>query len=370
MTPDPGRAADQAAAAALATCPDPTLALAFATGGFGTRLPELLDGLHAALGTREVVGATAHGVVAAGQEAEGGSALAVLALAGVEAEPFLVPDLSSAHAPEEVVAHAGGGRVEDLVVLLPDPAALRAEPLLEALRRELGAATVVGAGAVEDASGRAHQWYRGEVHSGALAGLRLRGASPPQVGVTQACRPVTEVQRITRTEGNWILEIDGRPALDVYRKSVVGSLQSDLRRAALFVLAAFPRSEQDPLAPGRYLVRHLVGFAERERALAVPERVEAGDAIAFVQREPETARADLKEMLAPMPRDRGTCAIWLDCCARGAGFFGVEGLEAAYLEQALGATPVVGMLGSCEIGPVAGRSELLTYTGVLAHLDA
>ena len=234
---------------------------------------------------------------------------------------------------------------------------LRAEPLLAALRQELGAATVVGAGAVEDASGRAHQWYRGEVQSGALAGLRLRGRARRGWASPRPADPSRTSSASPGPRANWILEIDGRPALDVYRKSAGGSLQSDLRRAALFVPGGLPRAaRRTPLAPGRYLVRHLVGFAERERALAVPERVEVGDAIAFVHREPETARADLKEMLAPMPRDRGTCALWLACCARGAGFFGVAGLEAAYLEQALGATPVVGMLGFLRDRPGGGAA--------------
>jgi small ligand-binding sensory domain FIST len=66
--------------------------------------------------------------------------------------------------------------------------------------------------------------------------------------------------------------------------------------------------------------------------------------------------------------------LYFNCCARGAGFFGVAGLEAAYLENALGPLPIVGMFGSCEIGPIGapdnGVTELLTYTGVLALLDA
>jgi small ligand-binding sensory domain FIST len=62
--------------------------------------------------------------------------------------------------------------------------------------------------------------------------------------------------------------------------------------------------------------------------------------------------------------------LYFDCCARGASFFGIPGLEAAYLQNALGDAPLAGMFGSCEIGPIAGRAELLTYTGVLALLDA
>ena len=62
--------------------------------------------------------------------------------------------------------------------------------------------------------------------------------------------------------------------------------------------------------------------------------------------------------------------LYFDCCARGAALFGVPGLESGYLEQSLGGTPLAGMFGSCEIGPIGGDAELLTYTGVLALLDA
>lgn len=369
MAADPTRAAEEAAAAALATCDAPDAALVFTTGPHGPSLAPLLAALRGSLGTRAIVGASSHGVVGAGREVEASPALSVLALQGFDPHPFIVHDLADPHASEDLIARVGPVRAEDLVVLLPDPVALRAEPLLEGVRQQLSDASVVGAGAVADGSGRAHQWSGEEVTSGGLAGIVLRGSAPPRVGVTQACRPVTGVHRITRSQGNWILEIDGRPALDVYGKAVGGALADDLRRAALFVLVAFPRSERDPLSPGRYLVRHLVGFSEQDRALAVPERVAPGDPIAFVHREPETAREDLKEMLAALPEGGADCGIWLDCCARGAGFFGVPGLEAAYLEQALGQTPVVGMFGSCEIGPVADRTELLTYTGVLALLE-
>ncbi|MDH3213573.1 MAG: hypothetical protein OEM05_13905, partial [Myxococcales bacterium] len=61
--------------------------------------------------------------------------------------------------------------------------------------------------------------------------------------------------------------------------------------------------------------------------------------------------------------------VYFDCCARGAAFFGMEGLEAAYLEQAFGTAPIGGMFGSCEIGPIGRSTELLTYTGVLALID-
>jgi small ligand-binding sensory domain FIST len=175
---------------------------------------------------------------------------------------------------------------------------------------------------------------------------------------------------VTRSEGHWIFELDGRPALDVYREAARGPLAEDLRRAAAFVLVALPQDPEAPLEPGGYRVRNVAGFAEERRAFALPEAPTQGDSIALVQREPESAREDLKHMLGQLAEPEPALGLYFNCCARGAGFFGVPGLEAAYLQRALGEAPVAGMFGSCEIGPIAGQTELLTYTGVLALLDA
>jgi small ligand-binding sensory domain FIST len=197
----------------------------------------------------------------------------------------------------------------------------------------------------------------------------LRGDRPPRIGVTQACRPVTELLQVTRTRGHWILGIEGRPALDVFREVAREPLAADLRRAAAFLLVAIPRDPANPLRPGGYLVRHVVGFSEAERAFAIPDWLKPGAAIALAVREPESAREDLKQMLAGLGAAPPAVGLYFDCCARGGSFFGVPGLEAAYLDRAFAPAPVAGMFGSCEIGPVGCSVELLTYTGVLALLD-
>ena len=47
----------------------------------------------------------------------------------------------------------------------------------------------------------------------------------------------------------------------------------------------------------------------------------------------------------------------------------MEHIDRRSLLKILGSAPVAGLFGSCEIGPIAGRTELLTYTGVLALVD-
>jgi small ligand-binding sensory domain FIST len=370
---DPVLAVEQAGTAALSGLEtEVEVALLFATPGHASEMPRLLEAAAAHLGTRKIVGATAHGVIGGGEELEGGHGLVIAALSGLHAEPFLLTDLApeAPHVADELLARIEGGpRPEDLVVLLPDPRKVPLLSVLEDVRERLAPAVIVGAGAADPVLDRPLQWCGRELETGALAGVVLRGSRPPRVGVTQACRPATELMTVTRAQGHWVFELDGRPALEVYREAARGPLAEDLRRAASFVLAALPVDAAAPLEPGGYLVRNVAGFAVAEQALAIPEAVVVGDRIAFVVRDPESARGDLKAMLDRMAGGTPAAALYFDCCARGESFFGVPGLEAAYLSQALGDTPVAGMFGSCEIGPVGGRTELLTYTGVLALIE-
>jgi len=365
-----GRAAAKAAAAGLESVDG---ALLFAGPGYGDDISLLLDAAVATLGTDALVGASSHGVLAGGQEHEEETAVAVLAWSGLESVPFLVADPSGdeAAACEEIAMRLGGTpRPEDLVVILPDPRNFDAEVFLPELAAAVAPAQVVGAGSGDPLSDEPLQWVGRNIASGGVAGVVLRPRRRPRIAVTQACRPVTELLTVTRARGHWVLELDGRPALDVFREVARGPLAEDLDRAAAFILAALPSDPRaERLEPASYLVRHVVGFEPNENAFALPVALETGDRMGLALREPESAREDLKAALQRIGGGDPVLGLYFNCCARGAGFFGVPGLEAAYLENAFRKTPIAGMFGSCEIGPIGGRPELLTYTGVLALID-
>jgi small ligand-binding sensory domain FIST len=400
-------AAREAAAVALARAgvERAEAALLFATPHYGDDPTPLLRAAVHCLGTEAVVGASANGVLADGRVVEGEPGLAVLALTGVEAHPFLLSDLrgSEAAAGGEIASRLGGrARASDLVVLLPDPMALAMRPLLAGLREALAPAALVGAGAVNGVTPASLQWLGEEVATGALSGLVIRGSRRPRVRVTHACRPVTGPLTVTRASGHWILELDGRPALDVYREVARGPLAADLLRAASLLMVAIPSPEtgesapasqrapgarhrqsqrgeggesrpgrsSDPIAQGCYRVRNVVGFSEARGGFAVPEPMGRRQEIALVLREPEGAREALGAMLEEMREPEASLGLYFNCSGPGISPFGIPGLEAAYLERALGGVPLAGMLGSCEIGPLAGTTELLTYSGVLALVDA
>jgi small ligand-binding sensory domain FIST len=370
---EPARAAEEACLTALAGAGRCDAAILWTGPGLGEELAALLDTAIGALGCEAVVGSTAHGLLGPDREhvAEGG--VAVLALSAIDAHAFLVSEVAGREAVvagEIAACLEGGGREQDLVVLFPDPGALDPGALLAGVARAAGDAPVVGAGSADPVSGAPLVWAGREVASGGLAGLVLRGTRPVRVGVTQACRPVTPLLTVTRCQGHWILELDGRPALDVYREVARAPLARDLRRAAAFLLVALPLPGVETLQSGSFLVRHAIGFEEKANAFAIPELPKVGQRIALAAREPEAARADLKLMLEGLGGARPAFGLYLDCCARAMPFFGVPGLEAAYLARAFEGVPIAGMFGSCEIGPIGGSLQLLTYTGVLALVDA
>lgn len=373
IDPDPARAAVEAAELALAQAgaSRADAALVFTTGHRdGGRLAaaaaERLGGA--------VAGAPAHGVLAGDREEEERPAVAVLALCGVIAEAFGLAELAGVEdaAGLEIEARLGRSATEaDLVVVLADPLALDAPRLLRGLADGLGPAQLVGAGAAPGPSGAATPWCgRSAVPRGA-SGLVLELPRPARLALTQGCRPITEVMVATRIEGRWILEIDDRPALDVYCEAAGGPLAADLRRASERLLVALPRSRP---ARGRraaeagFVVRQVAGFAPERRAFAVAEELRAGAPLRFALRDAELAREDLKRAFDASGADPGTAGLYLSCSGRGRGLFGHAGLEVAYVAQAVAPAALAGMFGAFQLGPVAGTPELLTVAGVLALL--
>lgn len=377
---DPERAAREAVQAALAEAELESAEAAFVvvSAAWGSEIRRIVAASAEALGSDVFVGSSAHGVLAGGYEVEQNPAVAVLALAGIEAIPFALEDLSGEEerAGEEIAARLDGcPQTGDLVVLFPDPHAVLAQPLLHGLREALAPAAAVGAAAAELPGAGALTWCGAELCGAGMTGMVLRATGPPQLSVTTACRALDPPLLVSRAQGNWILGLDGRPALEVYRERAGEPLAADLRRANRVLMLALLGPGEDPgpapadAPPAR--IRNVIGFDEARGAFAIAEPVGVGERVALALLEPGAAREDLKRMLARVARQRPSFGLYLGCRARGHSLFGFSGLEAGYLEQGLSGAPLLGLQGAYQIGPCAHRPspELLTYSGVLALVD-
>jgi small ligand-binding sensory domain FIST len=176
---------------------------------------------------------------------------------------------------------------------------------------------------------------------------------------------------ITKTQGNLILEIDDRPAFEVFSRTVKGPLSENLGRALAYVFVGLPADRRNnSVAPGEYLVRNIVGLDPRMGVLAVAEEVFEGERMLFTLRDGARAREDLRRMLGRQAESLGgrppALGLYFNCCARGRSLYGMDGIDTAYIRQALGDFPLIGFFGSFELGPLGQQNHLLAYTGVLA----
>jgi small ligand-binding sensory domain FIST len=338
---------------------------------------KLRNAVARAAGTARVVGASAAGVLTGEGEVEGSAGLAVLVLSsdGIVAETFLVESLRgrddqvAAEIAKTSRLHAGKNL---LTVLVPDSYNGQAQQLLRALHHESGYSPVIGAGSSESGiAGATFQMSGDKIATNAVAGIHLSGAFGSLIDVTQGCQPITQPQVITKADGNIIYEIDDRPAFEVFASVLKGPFLEDLRRALMYVFVGLPADQQrNSVGAGEYLVRNIIGLDSAKRAIAIADQAHEGQSMIFTLRDGNRARDDLGQMLERQ-RERlngkkPAFGLYFNCCARGRSLYGIAGIDSAYIRQALGEFPLIGMFGGYELAPLGGANHLFAYTGVLA----
>ena len=374
---NPRTAAIEACAAALAQAglAQASGAIFFATTAHGGAFPLILRTIGEETKTREVAGCSTIGVIASESEVENGTALSVLVFGGdeISAKRLFVPSLRG-RAREVASELAASVRPalgkSNLLCIFADTYNMNADPFLAALEAELPGVVVVGGGASEDGSiGETFQFCGDTVSSNSVSAMLLSGDFDLNLGASLACTQIGPMHRVTQVRDNIVIELDGRPAYEVFEEAA-GPLAEDLRRALAFVFLGIPLDENPPrLERGRFIVRNIVGASEEHGVIAVAHYPKVGDAVGLVLRNAERARDDLKATLTEM-RDRAArpaaFGLYFDCVSRGSGLYNIPGHDAAYIRQYLGEVPVAGFFTGFEIGPLGDATGLLQYSGVLA----
>jgi small ligand-binding sensory domain FIST len=370
---DPGAAAEEAVGLAVARLDGetPSVSLVLGSAAHGQALPELAKHVAKQLDGSPFAGGSVEGVVAPGVEVSSYPALLVLTLAGIDAVPFLMRDVDGV---EERVGEdlslrlSQGPNPEDVVVVIPDSLGLNAARLVAGLAEHLAPATVLGTGAAPAARGAVCLWSDAGVAHDGVAGIVLRRVQP-RLGIAQAGRAITPLLGVTRARGNWVLGLDGRPALDVYREAASGQGPEPPGRwdeASAPLLVGIARaSSAEPI------VRNVVGFDASRGAFSVPEPMRSGDRLALFELDGGWASDAFAAQLAPLRDPAPAFGLYVNCRARGAALFGEAGVEATHLANAFADCPVAGAVGPFQIAPPepGARPVVLTYAGALALLN-
>lgn len=348
-----------------------TLGWCYLTDYYALAAEAILDELRLAFPGIAWTGTVGLGVAASGVEYIDEPAL-VLMVAPLPLASFRVfsgrqplPTATTGFVPHTALVHAEGST-----------------PDLQELLQELSDRTATGYlfGGLSSSRQRTVHMADG-VFTGGLSGV----AFGPEVNlisrVTQGCQPIGPVRQVTQAERNFVVSLDGRPALDCVMRDL--GLDQDASDDELFdalsrTLVGLSSVAEDVLTrPGQFgaetVVRHVMGVDREQKILAIAEQVEPGMRLAFCTRNAKAARLDLVRVATEI---RGNVesgaaqhmagALYVSCSGRGGPHFGARHAELQILRNALGDVPLVGFFAGGEIA----RHHLYGYTGVLTVFSA
>ncbi|MCG8510633.1 MAG: FIST C-terminal domain-containing protein [Rhodospirillales bacterium] len=336
----------------------PALGFVYVTDALAEDLSSILTYLRQKTGLEQWIGTVGLGIFADGADYFDEPAMAAMVAPLPEDSFRLFPSLTegAGQIPQDLrdwigrtspsigIVHGDPSR-EDLVGLIEDVAQATSGFLVGGLT----------------SSRAANHQVAGRVTGGGISGALLSPEIPVITGLSQGCSPIGESHEISDCLDNVLIGLDGRKALDVFRKEIGPGYSASLSEVGGLIHAALPIHGSDT---GDYLVRSLVGIDPERGWLAIADQVEPGDRILFVKRDAETAVEDLKRMAERLKAridgpPRG--GVYVSCIARGPDMFGDAGGEMTIIRETLGEFPLIGFYANGEIS----LNRLYAYTGVL-----
>ncbi len=333
----------------------------YITDSLAPYLQTLLDEFRQQTGIKDWVGTVGAGICCSGREIYDEPAAAIMLAILPENSYRLFP--SGINKLSDMLMENRAWINEHAVhfgVVHGDPRNSHIGQIIDSLSTELDPGFLVG-GLTSASDDSYMQQIAGDICEHGLSGVLLSAEIPVISGLTQGCTPLANKHTITRAEGNILAELDGRPALDVFREDIGEVLAKDLSGVAGYIFAGLPVAGSDT---GDYLVRNLMGIDPDEKLLAIGDNLENDAPIIFCRRDRVTAREDMLRMLGDLgKRSKGQIkgGLYYTCMGRGRHQFGKDSEELKMIRDQLGDFPLVGFFANGEIS----HNRLYGYTGVL-----
>jgi len=334
------------------------LGFLYVTDAFAEDLDDIAVFLRQTTGVPHWVGTVGFGVCGPGTEYFDEPAMAAMVVPIPESAFRIFSGVTSDIEPV-LAARAGWVDSPPLAVVHADPRNEKVPALVARMAAETDGFLVGGLTAARNTFSQ----LAGSVEDGGLSGVMLSlEAVPVQSGLTQGCSPIGPVHEVTSAQENVLIQLDERPALEVFKEDIGEVLAHDLRRVSGYIFAAIPVSGSDT---GDYMVRNLTGIDPESGAMAIGEMVAPGDRVMFCRRDHDSAVEDMRRMLGDLRNRAGSAPIrgglYFSCCARGPNQFGEDSAELKLVREELGDFPLAGFFANGEIS----NNRLYGYTGVL-----
>jgi len=222
-----------------------------------------------------------------------------------------------------------------------------------------------------------YQYCDDEVISDGVSYALLSGKAQAGWAISHGCIPIGGERKVTRSQGNVIYEIDGKPALEVLKEYLPEHALTDERdwmRYAISLALCFraPSYMKDE----EYVVRGVPAVRIAEGSIAVQTEVQEGTSVWLSSRDKEKITTGFDRMAQQIKEQLGgekpKLVFQFECATRGKMMFrDQEKLQILKrFRQSLDPdVPWAGFYTAGEIGPVEEHNLRHLYTSVVLALS-
>jgi hypothetical protein len=215
------------------------------------------------------------------------------------------------------------------------------------------------------------QFFDDQIVQQAAMALILHGSDCRlDTTVMHGCKPASDYHTVTKADRNVVLEIDGKPALDIIAKMLGPDPNRGWEDYPLFITLGVNKGEKFGEYKAEEYANRLCMAIDRERRGLVmfePD-LTPGTEIQLMRRSVdfEYIRERAQQLYDGLGSRQPFLGIYIDCMGRAASYCGSEGEEGAAIQQVIGSEmPLLGMYTGVELGAVAGQQQALDWSGVL-----
>jgi hypothetical protein len=265
------------------------------------------------------------------------------------------------------------------LIVLADGLTLNFDAMLKGLMAKCAspdAIPVIGGSASDDWSFSATYQYCDDevIRDGAVATL-IQGTGDIVTSAKHGCTPIGEERTITKSESNRILEIDGRPALEVIDEYLtVEEKGKDWNKTNVY-LAIGVKAPEYMKHYDDYLIRFMPNRDDKDGALYVPCELAEGTKFFMTRRDHDKISSGNARLAEEIKTGLGgrtpRFILQIECIGRGQVIFEdnekqrlLRDMQSAVAEDA----PWFGVYTYGEFGPVGGVNSFHNYSLIVTAI--
>ena len=245
-----------------------------------------------------------------------------------------------------------------------------ATPLLAGMRKAVPHLNnLVGAGLAGDMAGQpTFQWFDDVISQQTAMALAFAPHIKMHTSILRGAFPVGDYHTVTRAEGAAVMDIDGRPALDVISELLGGA--NDPSEFAFHVMLGV--NHGDPWAP--YEEENysnclcLKADVKRQQLIMFEPELVDGTRFQLMSRnhDPRAIARKVDDLFKRIGDETPFFALYINCAGRAGAYAGVEEEDAHHVQRAINdRAPLLGFYSGVEIAPIRGEVKSMDWTGVL-----